>query len=111
MTTTSPPGRRSHSAINLDGRLLIFGGYNGRQNRHMNDLWLLDVNTWTWAKSDSHVHGVGPQPRRRQAMCRVGERIFIFGGTSPYHGPPILFTNEQLQLMPGPPQEPDGSDR
>ena len=24
-----PCGRRSHSALNLDGRLLIFGGYNG----------------------------------------------------------------------------------
>jgi hypothetical protein len=29
---THPPlpiGRRSHSALNLDGKLLIFGGYNG----------------------------------------------------------------------------------
>ena len=24
-----PSGRRSHSAINLEGKMLIFGGYNG----------------------------------------------------------------------------------
>ena len=35
-------GRRSHSAINLNGKLLIFGGYNGRTKEHKNDLWLLD---------------------------------------------------------------------
>ena len=31
---------------------------------------------------------------------RVGNRIFLFGGTSPYHGPPLYFTPEQLALLP-----------
>ena len=29
-----------------------------------------------------------------------GSRLFLFGGTSPYHGPPIDFTPAQLELMP-----------
>ncbi len=40
--TVLPEGRRSHSAINLDGNLLIFGGYNGRRDRHFNDMWILE---------------------------------------------------------------------
>jgi len=45
--------------------------------------------------------------RRRQAMCRVGDRIIVFGGTSPYFGPPIAFTPAQQQLLP----DHDGSSR
>lgn len=29
-----------------------------------------------------------------------GSKLFLFGGTSPYTGPPIQFTQEQLELMP-----------
>jgi len=93
-----PSGRRSHSAINLDGKLLIFGGYNGRTREHKNDLWLLDPEVWKWKQL--LPYGCGPNPRRRQALIRVGARIFLFGGTSPYDGPPLYFTPEQLALLP-----------
>lgn len=93
-----PSGRRSHSAINLNGKLLIFGGYNGRTKEHKNDLWLLDPEDCTWR--EIKPFGFGPNPRRRQALARVGNRIFLFGGTSPYHGPPLFFTPEQLALLP-----------
>ncbi len=76
---------------------MIFGGYNGRLNEHMNDLWLLDPETWTWRQVQPHGHG--PMPRRRQAMCLVGSKIYLFGGTSPYDGPPIQFTEEQEELL------------
>ena len=36
----------------------------------------------------------------QQQFPRVGNRIFLFGGTSPYHGPPLYFTPEQLALLP-----------
>jgi len=94
-----PSGRRSHSALSLDnGNLLIFGGYNGRTKEHKNDLWLLNTDTWTW--SQMTPRGVGPNPRRRQALVKVGDKLFLFGGTSPYHGPPLYFTPEQLALLP-----------
>jgi len=93
-----PSGRRSHSAIKMQGKLLIFGGYNGRTKEHKNDLWLLDTETWSW--EEVQPYGVGPNPRRRQALTGVGNRIFLFGGTSPYSGPPLYFTPEQLALLP-----------
>lgn len=93
-----PTGRRSHSALNLDGKLLIFGGYNGRTKEHKNDLWLLDPSCWSWR--EMVPFGAAPNPRRRQALCRVGSKIFLFGGTSPYTGPPLYFTPEQLALLP-----------
>merc|ERR1719206_1504348 len=65
---------------------------------HKNDLWLLDPEVWTW--KERKPFGSGPNPRRRQALARVGNRIFLFGGTSPYHGPPLYFTPEQLALLP-----------
>ncbi len=96
----APDGRRSHSALNLDGHLLIFGGYNGRQDKHYNDMWLLQTAPrFLWRKL-TPKGPAGPNRRRRQAMCRVGDRVVIFGGTSPYHGPPIIFTQQQQELMP-----------
>jgi len=37
----SPEGRRSHSALEVNGSLLIFGGFNGRNHKHFEDVWLL----------------------------------------------------------------------
>ena len=96
--SAKPRGRRSHSAVNLDGNLLIFGGFNGNIKEHMNDLWLLDVATWTWKQLKPY--GDGPEPRRRQGLCLVGRRLFLFGGTSPHYGPQIYFTPEQHSFMP-----------
>lgn len=93
-----PRGRRSHSAVNLDGNLLIFGGFNGNTKEHMNDMWLLDTCTWTWRQIQPH--GEGPEPRRRQALCQVGRQLFLFGGTSPHYGLQIYFTPEQQSFMP-----------
>ena len=36
----------------------------------------------------------------KESLGLVGEKIFIFGGTSPYNGPPLFFTPNQLQQMP-----------
>ena len=69
-----------------------------RTKEHKNDLWLLDTESWAWEEVEPY--GVGPNPRRRQAITKVGNRIFLFGGTSPYSGPPLYFTPEQLALLP-----------
>ena len=69
-----------------------------RTKEHKNDLWLLDTQSWSWVEVSPY--GSGPNPRRRQALAMVGNRIFLFGGTSPYSGPPLYFTPEQLALLP-----------
>jgi len=92
-----PEGRRSHSALNYNGNLIVFGGYNSVKSQHKNDLWMFDTEFNRWKRLEPA--GKGPGPRRRQALCLVGNRIFLFGGTSPYDGPPIVFTTRQLELM------------
>ena len=97
-----PEGRRSHSALNVDGKLVIFGGYNGKTLKHFDDLWSYDPDTSVWSKLNPARSGAteSPKARRRQAMIKVGGRIYLFGGTSPYNGPPIQFTPAQLEFIP-----------
>lgn len=76
-----PEGRRSHSAFAYNGELYIFGGYNARLDRHFNDLWKFSPEAFSWKKVEPR--GKGPCPRRRQCCCMVGDRIILFGGTSP----------------------------
>jgi len=92
-----PDGRRSHSALNFHGDLVIFGGYNSVTQKHKNDIWRFDTKRNRW--SQIKPKGKGPGPRRRQAVCLVDNRVFLFGGTSPYTGPEIIFSPRQLELM------------
>lgn len=80
-TPVLPEGRRSHSAFGYNGELYIFGGYNARLNRHFHDLWKFNPGSFTWKKIEPK--GKGPCPRRRQCCCIVGDKIVLFGGTSP----------------------------
>ncbi|XP_074189068.1 kelch domain-containing protein 3 isoform X2 [Rhinolophus sinicus] len=80
-TPVLPEGRRSHSAFGYNGELYIFGGYNARLNRHFRDLWKFNPVSFTWKKIEPK--GKGPCARRRQCCCIVGDKIVLFGGTSP----------------------------
>lgn len=74
-----PVGRRSHSAFEYGGRLMMFGGYNSILDRHFNELYAFDPATLRW--SMVHTMGVAPSPRRRQVCLVLGKRMFLFGGT------------------------------
>ncbi|KAI0229319.1 Kelch domain-containing protein 3 [Lamellibrachia satsuma] len=80
-TGNAPPGRRSHSAFPYNGELYIFGGFDGFHNIHFDDLYKFNPvkNQWSLVS----VGGEGPCPRRRQCCCVIGDRVFLFGGTSP----------------------------
>ncbi|XP_063906578.1 kelch domain-containing protein 3 isoform X2 [Zophobas morio] len=81
VTGEVPIGRRSHSAFVYNKKMYIFGGYNNLEEKHFNDMYEYDPQTSRW----SVVHTVGDKPceRRRQACVLVGDRLFLFGGTSP----------------------------
>ena len=76
-----PAGRRSHSAFNYKNELYLFGGYNGIQDVHFSDIYKYSPasNSWSLVKA----HGDSPCPRRRQCCSVIGDRVFLFGGTSP----------------------------
>ncbi|XP_072391369.1 kelch domain-containing protein 3-like [Diabrotica undecimpunctata] len=82
VTGTVPVGRRSHSAFVYDEKMYIFGGYNSDRDRHYNNIFEFDPKTNVWKKLS--VTGKKPCRRRRQACVLVGDRVYMFGGTSPH---------------------------
>ncbi|KAI1284994.1 Kelch domain-containing protein 3 [Halotydeus destructor] len=81
--TVNPPlGRRSHSSFVFQNKLYIFGGYNGLEDQHFNDIHVFDSLATRWIKLD--IPGSPrPCPRRRQSCVLVGDKLYLFGGTSP----------------------------
>lgn len=76
----APVGRRSHSSFVYNNNIYIFGGYNGIERKHFNDLHKFDPKTQNWSLIEikgSHK----PCARRRQCCCMVGDKMFLFGGT------------------------------
>ncbi|KAA0197510.1 hypothetical protein HAZT_HAZT010010 [Hyalella azteca] len=62
-------------------KLFVFAGFNSQTAMHMNDIFSFDMRTSSWV---CHSHpDVRPSPRRRQAMCRMGSLVYMFGGTHP----------------------------
>ncbi|OQV20631.1 Kelch domain-containing protein 3 [Hypsibius exemplaris] len=92
--TSPPPPRRSHASWVYHGKLYIFGGYNGYC--HYGDTWTFDPATMSWNELDFGCSPCRPNPRRRMA-CRVaGDRMFLFGGTSPHPlGSPAVPVNAE----------------
>lgn len=81
---TPPSGRRSHSSFAYRGELYIFGGYNSRLRNHYGTMYKFNPDNNIWSEVVMNVGRVGPPcPRRRQISIIVGDRLFIFGGTSP----------------------------
>ncbi|XP_041352699.1 kelch domain-containing protein 3-like [Gigantopelta aegis] len=91
-----PPGRRSHSSFMYCGMLYVFGGYNGLYDCHYNDVHKFDPEQMRW--SCVKVWGQGPCPRRRQCCCMIGEKVYLFGGTSP-KSPEAGTRRNQLPLL------------
>lgn len=76
-----PNARRSHSAWVYKGCLYIWGGYNGLLSTHFGDMFRYDPESRDW--SMVLTNGLGPCARRRQSACLVGNKVYLFGGTSP----------------------------
>lgn len=80
----TPAARWGHSAVSLDGKLILFGGSN--TTHCFNDTWLLElvvennklVATWTLLVDGNKMPA--PPPRAGQTACLVGTFLYIFGG-------------------------------
>ena len=77
---TPPKGRRSHSSFVYNNEIYIFGGYNGVDRLHFNDLFKYDPKESLWSKIEAKGRHK-PCARRRQCCCVVGSRLYLFGGT------------------------------
>ena len=79
-TGTSPSPRQSHRAVTLPTKSLmgLFGGTNGVDN--FSDFYILDTESWIW--SQPSATGEVPSPRSSHSQVIIGNRMFVYGGTS-----------------------------
>ncbi|KAL1520050.1 hypothetical protein AB1Y20_023526 [Prymnesium parvum] len=72
--------REGHSSCLFnDGRqALIFGGV-AASGSMLNDLWIFDLQTHSWAEV---VATYRPAARRKHTATVIGEKMYIFGGTN-----------------------------
>lgn len=77
-----PPARAGHSATLIGNLVYIFGGYGGLGygRRELDDIYTLDVYSWTWTKLAPK--GTGPEKRSGHSACGIENKIFIFGGSN-----------------------------
>ena len=79
-----PAARWGHSAVALDGKLILFGGSN--TTHCFNDTWSMELNvendklvaTWTLLLDGDKLPA--PPARAGQTASLVGTSLFIFGG-------------------------------
>jgi len=61
-------------------KLFVFGGLNTDQG-WMNDLFMLDLNSYQWISPITT--GNAPSPRDKMSCCAIGQNIYFFGGFGP----------------------------
>eukprot|EP00742_Colponemidia_sp_Colp-10_P012378 GILJ01013893.1.p1 GENE.GILJ01013893.1~~GILJ01013893.1.p1 ORF type:complete len:606 (+),score=74.32 GILJ01013893.1:2-1819(+) len=73
----APPARWGHSATLVDGRLLVYGGYN-ETNKTLNDLFVLDIENGVW---HCQINGEN-DPRAWHSATYVPSKrsLLVFGG-------------------------------
>lgn len=75
-TRGCPGPRAAHSCDIIDGRLYVFGGWNGK--RALNDLHVLDVSTSVWTEVVPNTGA--PSARNNHITAVVDQRLLVHGG-------------------------------
>lgn len=74
-----PQARAKHASCILNGKIYMFGGYNG--NNFFGDIWEYTIETGKWVRFEVHVH---PHPRD-SCFLFANERqgaLYVIGGQS-----------------------------
>ncbi|XP_015786826.1 kelch domain-containing protein 3 [Tetranychus urticae] len=91
-----PLGRRSHSAVVVNNKMIIFGGYNDITDEHFNDFAVFDPKTYEW--ESVIVRGGSPTPRRKHCCVAVNSYLYIFGGSCPVPQAPDAEAHSLMEL-------------
>mmetsp|Transcript_5359 Transcript_5359/g.16717 ORF Transcript_5359/g.16717 Transcript_5359/m.16717 type:complete len:526 (-) Transcript_5359:145-1722(-) len=75
-TQGCPGPRAAHSCDVIDGRLYVFGGWNGK--RALNDLHVLDVASGIW--TEVLPNASAPSARNNHTTAVVDQRLAVHGG-------------------------------
>ncbi|XP_068018840.1 F-box only protein 42 isoform X3 [Melanerpes formicivorus] len=94
VTTHGPPPMAGHSSCVIEDKMIVFGGSLGSRQMS-NDVWVLDLEQWSWSKPN--ISGPSPHPRGGQSQIVIdNETILILGGCG---GPNALFKDAWLLHM------------
>ncbi|XP_053307641.1 F-box only protein 42 [Spea bombifrons] len=94
VTTHGPPPMAGHSSCVIGDKMIVFGGSLGSRQMS-NDVWVLDLEQWSWTKPT--ISGPSPHPRGGQSQIVIdSETILILGGCG---GPNALFKDAWLLHM------------
>jgi dynein heavy chain len=76
----TPSPRGAHSATLIGKNVYVFGGYGGMGygRRDLNDLHMLDIETWKWSKITPK--GKGPDKRSGHQATACDNSLYVFGG-------------------------------
>ncbi|PNW72944.1 hypothetical protein CHLRE_14g612700v5 [Chlamydomonas reinhardtii] len=74
-----PPPRYNHAACydEENNRLVVFGGRTAERKR-LNDIYFLDLDSWTWFKPSTE--GTAPTPREQAVATFWAGSMVLFGG-------------------------------
>lgn len=76
-----PRGRAFHSLTGVAGKLVLFGGTDdASQSQPLNDTWLFDPLTETWALMELPAGAPYPPARQGHLAAAVGDLLYIIGG-------------------------------
>jgi N-acetylneuraminic acid mutarotase len=74
---TSPQSRYSHSGVLHHELFFIFGGSNA-EDKKLNDLHMLDIQTYKWTEVESS--GIPPSPRCNHSAVWYKNTMIVYGG-------------------------------
>ena len=75
-TGTKPSARYDHSSVVYNGKMVVFGGYDG--GSYKNDAWTLDLTTFAWALLTTT--GTKPSARSVHSSVVSNGKMVVFGG-------------------------------
>ncbi|MBN3288852.1 FBX42 protein, partial [Polyodon spathula] len=94
VTTQGPPPMAGHSSSVIGDRMIVFGGSLGSRQMS-NEVWVLDLEQWSWSKPN--IAGPTPHPRGGQSQIVIDEEtLLILGGCG---GPNALLKDAWLLRM------------
>lgn len=97
VTTHGPPPMAGHSSSVIRSTMVVFGGSLGARQMS-NEVWVLDLEQWTWSKPT--ISGPSPHPRGGQSQIVMDEEtLLILGGCG---GPNALLKDAWLLHMSDP---------
>lgn len=82
---SSPPSLQEHSMVAWDNKLYIFGGEVGTASSGETPLWILNLSTSTWRRTNSSAQSLGstktsPLGRRAHSCVLYADAMHVFGG-------------------------------